>query len=226
MFIKYYIIITLYSWVNNNYKHRRRNIMKTIVVREERVVVAVELAKTTERAARRAATAKKAAKVAAEAARFEGKKAWKQPERRDYMFKKAANATVGNYMFIGHMAHDGFTVINTSKKDGCHGGMASDIADYFAVEARLDSIESTILRKYEEYEALVEEYKRYKSQWDWGTYDCFEELMEDINKIEDKIYDIGEKFFDTLVPEYRDTCIELGYTPNIEVVFAEQWRYY
>lgn len=199
--------------------------MLLTVVREEERVVEVKLTKTTERAARRAETAKKAAKVAVEAAKFE-KDAWKQPNKQEYLFEKAANATIGNYMFIGHMAHDGFTVVNTSKKNNCHGGMATDIADYFAAEAKLDSIESKVLRKYEEYGTLVEEYKRYKSQEDWGTYDDWYELKEDMNGVVDKIYTIGKKYFDKLIPEYLDLCEYLGYIPNYDAVSAEQWRYF
>lgn len=90
--------------------------MLTLLVRENGTVVEAKLVKTNERAARRAATAKKAAKVAAEAAKFEEKEAWQRPSKQDYLLEKAVDATVGNYMFIGHMAHDGVTVINTSKK--------------------------------------------------------------------------------------------------------------
>lgn len=200
--------------------------MLLTVVREEERVVEVKLVKTSERAARRAATAKKAAKVAAEAAKFEEKAAWQRPQKWEYEELKAPIQDDGYYSHHAYTLNrrtEGVSFIELHHKRDFVG---NEIEEYFMEEHKLDVIESAILRKYEEYETLVEKYKRCKSQWDWGTYDCFEELMEDINEIEDKIYYIGEKFFDTLVPEYRDTCIELGYTPDIKVVFAEQWRYY
>lgn len=87
--------------------------MLTLVTREENVVVAVELAKTNERAARRAATAKKAGRVAAEAAKFEEKEAWQRPSKQDYLLEKAMKEP---YVYVGYHAHEGHTVINTSKK--------------------------------------------------------------------------------------------------------------
>lgn len=182
-------------------------------------------------AERRAATAKKAAKVAAEAEKFEGKKAWQRPEKQEYLFEKAANATIGNYMFIGHMAHDSFTVINTSKKDNCHGGMATDIADYFAAEARLDVIEKKLAKLGEEVENLQHDRKAIKTSIDWapttGEYSDkeIEELWEDINGLDEKIGTIGNKI-NPLIKEYTEMCEYLCYWPNVEITALEQWWFY
>ena len=180
-------------------------------------------------AARRAATAKKAAEVAEEAAKFEDKKVWQRPEKQEYLFEKAANATIGNYMFIGHMAHDSFTVINTSKKDNCHGGMATDIADYFAAEARLDAIEKKLIKLGEEVEELQHDRKAAKTSYNWAPGEYTDEeidaLWDEINELDEKIGNLGNKI-DPLIKEYTEMCEYLCYWPNVEITALEQWWFY
>lgn len=204
--------------------------MLTLVAREDGIVVSVELTKTTERAARRAATAKKALEVAVEAAKFE-QKAWHKPQKWQYEEAKAPVQDDGCYSH--HMAvcyrkciADSISVEEIHRKETFRGASADAVEEYFTAEHRLDIIESKVLREYEVYGDLVYNYKRYKSQEDWGTYDNWDELQEDMDEVVDEIYAIGRKCFDKLIPEYLDLCEWLGYIPNHDVVSAEQWRYF
>lgn len=199
--------------------------MLLTVVREEERVVEVKLVKTNERAARRAATAKKAAKVAEEAAKFEGKTAWQRPQKWEYEELKAPVQDDGYYSHHAYTLNrrtEGISFIELHHKRDFVG---NEVEEYFTAEHRLDIIESKVLREYEEYGVLVYDYKRYKSQEDWGTYDDWDELQEDMDEVVDKIYAIGRKF-DKLIPEYLGLCEWLGYIPNYDVVSAEQWRYF
>lgn len=181
-------------------------------------------------AARRKSSAKKAAKVAVEAAKFE-QKAWHKPQKWQYEEAKAPVQDDGCYSHHIAVSYrkcltESLSVEEIHRKKNFRGAAVDAVEEYLTAEHKLDVIESKVLRKYEEYGTLVEEYKRYKSQEDWGTYDDWDELQEDMDEVVDKIYAIGKKYFDKLIPEYLDLCEYLGYIPNYDVVSTEQWRYF